>query len=118
MKGMFLGLTTDDITVAAKGCVDWEFVKSLKSRWITFDFEESSIDLGVSCEPRFIIDDVEYAAYHQYFIREGSTITRLLVGKAVPKTRKDPRQWSSRVTRNLGKDFGEEATEKEETDNG
>lgn len=82
MTGMFLGMTKKEYESVHR--LNWEYVKSCKGRWESFNFEESSIDLGVSCEPRLIVDDIEYRAIHQYFIKNGETVTRLMVGVEIP----------------------------------
>jgi hypothetical protein len=57
----------------------WEFVLANKSRWESFSFEESSIDLGITCTPRIIVDDIEYDVQRQYFIKDSDTQTTRLM---------------------------------------
>lgn len=75
---------------------DWEYVKSRKGDWVDFDFEESSIDLGVICEPRIVVNDIMYKPIHQLFISEGGQATRLMVGVECVK-KNPPPYYSSRV---------------------
>lgn len=60
-------------------CDGYPYALKNKSRWKSFDFEESSIDCGIVASPRFVIDGVVYEVHHQYFVKESSSVTRLLV---------------------------------------
>lgn len=76
---------------------DWEYVKSKKSNWVDFDFEESSIDLGVICEPRIVVNDTMYKPIHQLFISEGGQVMRLIVGAECVK-KNPPPYYNCKVT--------------------
>lgn len=95
MKGKFLGLTENEYK--DEDSVDWEYVKKRKADWIDFDFEESSIDLAISCEPRIVVDDISYWPYRQFFISEGGSTTRLLVGVQVHVQKPITVYYSSKV---------------------
>lgn len=64
--------------------INWKQIKANKSKWISFSFEESSIDMGLNCEPRYVINDIVYTPYKQYFIKEGSNTVRLVVAIESP----------------------------------
>lgn len=95
MTGKFLAISAKEYEAA--DFLGWPYVESRKSEWVDFDFEESSIDLGLSTEPKLVVNGVAYSPYAQYFIKEGNTTTRLLVGKEVVYKKPYP-TWSSKLT--------------------
>ena len=78
MTGYVFCLTDDEIKKLGT-CCGYPYAKKNKDRWVSFDFEESSIDCGIVVTPRFVVDDIVYEVHHQYFIKEGSNTLRLLV---------------------------------------
>lgn len=95
MTGKFLAISAKEWDVAEN--VGWPYISGRKSDWVDFDFEESSIDLGISTEPRIVVDGIAYSPYAQYFIKEGGSTTRLLVGREIVYKKPYP-TWSSRLT--------------------
>ena len=61
------------------GQCGYPFIKENRDRWVEFNFEESSIDIGISSTPRMVVDDIVYDVHHQYFVKEGSETLRILV---------------------------------------
>lgn len=61
------------------GKCGYPFIKENRDRWVEFNFEESSIDIGISSTPRMVVDDIVYDVHHQYFVKEGSETLRILV---------------------------------------
>lgn len=82
MQGYVFTLTDSELknTSVTGG---YPYAKNQRSRWVSFDFEESSIDLGTTTDPRFVIDDKVYSIYHQYFIKEGNSTIRLIILKRI-----------------------------------
>lgn len=78
MKGYVFTLT-DAETKNLSVCGGYPYALKERDRWKAFDFEESSIDLNISTDPRFVIDGIIYGAHRQYFIQEGSTTIRLII---------------------------------------
>ena len=61
------------------GKCGYPFIKENRDRWVEFNFEESSIDIGIGSTPRLVVDDIVYDVHHQYFVKEGSETLRILV---------------------------------------
>lgn len=80
MTGYVFCLTDTEMTKLGE-CGGYPYALKNKSRWKSFDFEESSIDCNITVVPLFVIDDIVYEVHHQYFIKESSSVTRLLVLK-------------------------------------
>lgn len=78
MKG-YVFILTDTEMKNQSVCGGYPYALKERTRWKSFDFEESSIDLNVTVDPRFVIDGVVYGVHRQYFVQEGSTTTRLIV---------------------------------------
>ena len=70
---------TDEEMKKTSTCGGYPYALKNKSRWKSFNFEESSIDLGIATTPRFVVDGVVYEEHHQYFIKENSSTIRLIV---------------------------------------
>lgn len=79
MTGKFLPISLDEYK-AIKGQISWSYIKKQRSKWVDFSFEESSIDMVIVCEPRFVVNDICYEVGRQFFIKEGNTTIRLVAG--------------------------------------
>lgn len=77
MVGYVFTLTDDEMDNLST-CGGYPYALLHKTRWVPFDFEESSIDMGIPTEPRFVVDGVVYKVHHQYMIRESDRVVRLL----------------------------------------
>ena len=77
MQGYIFTLTEAE-TKDLSRCGGYPYAQNQRKRWKPFSFEESSIDLAIQAEPRFVIDGLVYHVHRQYFIQEGSTIIRLV----------------------------------------
>lgn len=75
MTGYIYPLSKED----AKGAINWERIQADRAKWESFSFEESSIDMGLNCEPRFVINNIVYTPYKQFFVKDGGNTVRLLV---------------------------------------
>lgn len=53
----------------------WQYIKQHEDRLVKMDFEVSSIDLGTTVSPRFIINDIVYDVVRQYFARVSTSNT-------------------------------------------
>lgn len=63
---------------------DWMYVAEHRDDWVDFDTDISSIDMGISCDPRFVVNNTAYYPMKQYFVVEGSSTTlRVIVAKEV-----------------------------------
>lgn len=78
MTGYVFCLTDAEMKKPSE-CGGYPYAIKNKSRWKSFNFEESSIDCGIASSPRFVIDNVVYEVHHQYFIQESASVTRLLI---------------------------------------
>ena len=64
--------------------IGFEFIKAHPERWEDFNYEESSIDIQISCHPKIVAEDekygqVAYSPVAQFFIRESGTKTTRLI---------------------------------------
>lgn len=76
MTGYLVLLKKEDV----KAGVDWDWILNHQDQRVPFSFEESSIDMGLSCEPRYVVDNKVYEPYRQYFNKPASGgIERILV---------------------------------------
>ena len=77
MTGYVFPLTLEESR--NQGAYGYPFIKKNKSRLVAFNFEESSIDLNMVVQPKFVIDDTVYLSTNQYFVKEGSNVLRIIV---------------------------------------
>lgn len=77
MVGYVFTLTSDEMKNLSR-CGGYPYALLHKDRWLPFDFEESSIDMGIPTEPRFVVNGVVYRVHHQYIVRESNEVIRLL----------------------------------------
>lgn len=77
MQGYIFCLNDTEVKDLSR-CGGYPYAQSQRKRWKSFSFEESSIDLAVQAEPRFVVEGVVYHAHRQYFIQEGSETIRLM----------------------------------------
>lgn len=65
--------------------IGFPYLNVRRKKWIPFDFEESSIDLGISRDPRFVINEKTYRLRNMYYIQESDkTVSRLAVIEEIP----------------------------------
>lgn len=57
----------------------WQYIDAHRDRLVKVDYEESSIDFGVTAAPRFVIDGIVHDVIHQYFESTGSSTNRILL---------------------------------------
>ena len=62
-----------------KSDVGWEYLKKHQSEWKAFNYEESSIDMNLMNDSRFVVDGVCHECVRQYFIRESDTVVKRLI---------------------------------------
>ena len=76
MVGFVFPLKEDEIA-ATKG---FPFINKNRDRLVSFDYEESSIDLGISALPRFVINERVYEPISQYFeLASDNKVNRIIM---------------------------------------
>lgn len=76
MVGFVFPLKEDEIP-ATKG---FPFINKNRDRLVSFDFEESSIDLGISALPRFVVNGLVYEPLSQYFeLTSDNKVNRIIM---------------------------------------
>lgn len=79
MTGYVFCLTEDEMKDLTNNS-GYPYALKEKSRWLGFNFEESSIDLTIMPAARIVVENLVYDVLRQYFIRESDTKTsRLLI---------------------------------------
>lgn len=75
MTGYIFPLTSNE----NPGMCGYPYINAHRDRLVPFDFEESSIDLGLSVTPKIVLNNVVYDPQNQYFEKDSNTVNRIIL---------------------------------------